>query len=87
MDSSYILEKVNTFIGKDLEVTQEGFMEAKYVLEKIKFNELEDILTIYGENNNKIIFNLNMVSKIEDEKNSITMYLDNDCIIKLKALN
>ena len=79
------LEKIlDGFIEKDVMINQSGFIESTYSINKLKYIIEYDILNIIDENSkNSIKINLNQVYKIENEKDKIIFYLDNDTTITL----
>ena len=79
------LEKIlDGFIEKDVIINQSGFIESTYSINKLKYFIEYDILNIIDDNsNNSIKINLNQVYKIENEKDKIIFYLDNDTTITL----
>lgn len=79
------LEKfLNNFIEKAVIISQSGFVESTYSINKLKSFIEYDILNILDDNSkNSIKINLNQVYKIENEKDKIIFYLDNDTTITL----
>lgn len=79
------LEKfLNNFIEKAVRISQSGFVESTYSINKLKYFIEYDILNILDDNSkNSIKINLNQVYKIENEKDKIIFYLDNDTTITL----
>ena len=79
------LEKIlDGFIKKDVIINQNGFIESTYSIDKLKYIIEYDILNILDDNSkNYLKINLNQVYKIENEKNRLMFYLDNDTIITL----
>ena len=79
------LEKIlDGFIKKDVIINQNGFIESTYSIDKLKYIIEYDILNILDDNSkNYLKINLNKIKKIENEKNRLMFYLDNDTIITL----
>lgn len=79
------LEKIlDGFIKKDVIINQNGFIESTYSIDKLKYIIEYDILNILDDNSkNYLKINLNQVYKIENEKNRLMFYLDNDTITTL----
>ena len=80
------IEKIlNTWKEKNIIVKQEGFIESKYKIKKISYKIEYEVLSIFGQEKESYIqINLNQVYKIEQEKDEINLYLDNDICISLK---
>ncbi len=77
-------EKLNEFIGKDVTITQDGFLKNKYSIHKLKyFIEYEILNIIDEESKNCLTINLNQIYKMEINEKNIKLYLDNDTIICL----
>ena len=77
-------EKLNEFMGKNVVITQDGFLENRYSIHKLKYFIEYEILNITDdESKNYLKINLNQIYKIEINKNDIKLYLDNDTIISL----
>ena len=75
-------EKLNEFIGKNVIITQDGFLKNKYSIHKLKyFIEYEILNIIDEEKQNYLKINLNQIYKIEINEKDIILYLDNDTII------
>lgn len=77
------LEKIlSNFIEKSIIVNQNGFLESTYYIENLTYFIKEDILNVEDKNSNVYIkINLNQIYKIENEKDKMLLYLDNDTII------
>ena len=76
--------KLKEFIGKNVIITQDGFLKNKYSIHKLKYFIEYEILNITDdESKNYLKINLNQIYKIEINKNDIKLYLDNDTIISL----
>ena len=77
-------EKLDEFIGKNVSITQDGFLKNKYSINKLKFVIEYEILNITDEETqNYLKINLNQICKTEINKQNMTLYLDNDTIIYL----
>ena len=77
------LEKIlSNFIEKSIIVNQSGFLESTYCIETLTYFIKDDILNVEDKNSNVYIkINLNQIYKIENEKDKILLYLDNDTTI------
>ena len=79
-----IEEKLKEFIGKNIIITQNGFLKNKYSIHKLKyFIEYEILNIIDEESKNYLKINLNQIYKIGINEKGIKLYLDNDTIICL----
>lgn len=77
-------EKLNEFIGKNVIIIQDGFLNNRYSIIKLKYFIEYEILNITDEESkNYSKINLNQIYKIEVNKKNIKLYLDNDTIIFL----
>lgn len=77
-------EKLNEFIGKNITITQDGFLKNEYLINKLKYFIEYEILNITDEESkNYLKINLNQIYKIENNEKDIKLYLDNDTIICL----
>ena len=75
-------EKLNEFIGKNVIITQDGFLKNKYSIRKLEYFIEYEILNITDdESQNYLKINLNQIYKIEINEKDIKLYLDNDTII------
>ena len=75
-------EKLNEFIGKNVTITQDGFLKNKYSMHKLKYFIEYEILNITDEESQSYLkINLNQIYKIEINEKDIKLYLDNDTII------
>lgn len=82
--NSSLEEKLNEFIGKNVIITQDGFLKNKYSIHKLKYFIEYEILNITDEESeNYLKINLNQIYKIEINEKDIKLYLDNDTIIYL----
>ena len=77
-------EKLNEFMGKNVTITQDGFLKNKYSIHKLKYFIEYEILNITDDKSqNYLKINLNQIYKIGISENDIKLYLDNDTIIGL----
>ena len=77
-------EKLNEFVGKNVIITQNGFLKAKYSVHKLKYFIDYDILNITDEDSkNYLKINLNQIYKTVINEKDIKLYLDNDTKICL----
>ena len=75
-------EKLNEFIGKNVTITQDGFLKNKYSIHKLKYFIEYEILNITDEESqNYLKINLNQIYKIKINEKDIKLYSDNDTII------
>lgn len=77
------LEKIlSNFTEKNIIVNQSGFLESNYCIEFLTYFIKDDILNVEDKNSNVYIkINLNQIYKIENEKDTVLLYLDNDTTI------
>ena len=80
------LEKgLNKFVGKDVEIELEGFIEAMYKIEKLKYNIEHEILNIVDKEQKAYIkVNINQIYDVKQQSENIKIYLDNDINVILK---
>ena len=77
-------EKLNEFIGKNITITQDGFLKNEYSINKLKYFIEYEILNITDEESkNYLTINLNQIYKMMINEKDIKLYLDNDTIISL----
>lgn len=77
-------EKLNEFMGKNVVITQDGFLKNRYSIYKLKYFIEYEILNITDdESKNYLKINLNQIYKIEINEKDIKLYLDNDTIISI----
>lgn len=75
---------LNNFVQKSVVINQNGFIESVYLIKKLKYSIKYDILHIIdAESINYIKININQIYKIENGKESLIFYLDNDANIIL----
>ena len=67
-------EKLNEFIGKNVTITQNGFLKNKYSIHRLKYFIEYEILNITdNESQNYLKINLNQIYKIEINEKDIQM--------------
>ena len=77
-------EKLNKFVGQNVLIIQEGFLQSKFLMQKLKYSIEYQILSITNnEETNYIKLNLNQVYKVENDDEKIKFYLDNDLSISI----
>ena len=77
-------KKLNEFIGKNIIITQDGFLKNKYSIHKLKYFIEYEILNITDdESQNYLKINLNQIYKVEINEKDIKLSLDNDTLICL----
>ena len=78
-------ERLNEFIGTNAIIMQDGFIESKYWVEKLKyFIEYENLTIADKEGTNYLKINLNQIYNIDENEKEIELYLDNDLNITIK---
>ena len=78
-------EKLNEFIGTNAIIMQNGFIEGKWSIEKLKYSIEYETLTIADkEGTNYLKINLNQIYNIDKKDNEFKFYLDNDLNISIK---
>ena len=78
-------EKLNEFIGTNAIIMQNGFIEVKWSIEKLKYSIEYETLTIADEEStNYLKINLNQIYNIDKKDNEFKFYLDNDLNISIK---
>lgn len=80
-----LIEIITKYMGKNVVITQNGFMQAEYIIKNLNYIIKEDMLTCSGNNNTYITININMINNISYNNNELIIYLDNDTIIKYKS--
>ena len=84
IQNNNLKEKLNEFTGKNVIITQDGFLKNKYSIHKLKYFIEYEILDITDDKRqNYLKINLNQIHKIEINENNFKLYLDNDTIICL----
>ena len=72
------------FIGEGVVIVQHGFLEAKYLINKLNYSITYDVINITDEKSeNYLKINLNQIYKIENNEKEIKLYLDNDIIVSI----
>lgn len=85
MKSDEILKVIQNLKGKTINIRQEGFLETQFIIKDLKYNVIDDILKIEeNREENFISMNLNQIYNMEQTKEKIILYLDNDTIIKIE---
>ena len=80
-----IINKLNEFRDKNITISQTGFLESKFVIQKMTYKLEEDILYILNDTKNIFInINVNQIYDIKVNQDSMLIYLDNDTSLKLK---
>ena len=78
-------KKLNEFIGANAIIMQNGFIECKYSIEKLKYSIENETLAITDEEGtNYLKINLNQIYNIDKNEKEIKIYLDNDLNITIK---
>ena len=80
-----LLEILSKYKGKDIIITQMGFMQAEYTINNLNYNVEEDMLMCRGNNKTYVTININMINKIVHKDDELIIYLDNDTILKYKS--
>lgn len=82
---SSILEKnLNKFLGQNVTIIQDGFIQSCFMINNLKFIIEYEILNIFDESSNFYLkINLNQVYKIDFDENNIKLFLDYDSTIAL----
>ena len=84
-NSSLILEeKLNEFLGQNVTIIQDGFIQSCFMINNLKFIIEYEILNIFDESSNFYLkINLNQVYKIDFDEKNIKLFLDYDTTIAL----
>ena len=78
-------EKLNEFIGTNTIIMQNGFIEGKWSIEKLKYSiEYENLTIADKESTNYLKINLNQIYNTDKNDKEIKFYLDNDLNITIK---
>ena len=78
-------KRLNEFIGTNAIIMQDGFIESKYWVEKLKYSiEYENLTIADKEGTNYLKINLNQIYNIDKNEKEIKLYLDNDLNITIK---
>ena len=82
MEKINIVEILAKYTGENISIKQEGFLQAKYEIQKMNYQHQEDLLKINStQNENYLELNPNQIYQIEETENGIKIYMDNDTII------
>lgn len=82
---SSILEKnLNKFLGQNVTIIQDGFIQSCFMINYLKFIIEYEILNIFDQSSNFYLkINLNQIYKIDFDENNIKLFLDYDTTIAL----
>ena len=85
MKNDEIINAIQNLKGKTINIRQEGFLETQFSVKDIIYDVIDDILKIEGNNeDNFIALNLNLVYKMDQTKDEIVLFIDNDTVIKIR---
>ena len=85
MKSDEIINAIQKLKGKTINIRQEGFLETQFSVKDVIYDVIDDILKIDGNNeDNFIAMNLNQIYKMEQTKDEIVLFIDNDTVIKIR---
>ena len=77
-------EKLNEFLGQNVTIIQDGFIQSCFMINNLKFIIEYEILNIFDESSNFYLkINLNQVYKIDFDDKNIKLFLDYDTTIAL----
>ena len=77
-------EKLNEFLGQNVTIIQDGFIQSCFMINNLKFTIEYEILNIFDESGNFYLkINLNQVYKINLDEKNIKLFLDYDTTIAL----
>ena len=77
-------EKLNKFLGQNVIIIQDGFIQSCFMINNLKFTIEYEILNIFDESGNFYLkINLNQVYKIDFDEKNIKLFLDYDTAIAL----
>ena len=77
-------EKLNEFLGQNVIIIQDGFIQSCFMINNLKFTIEYEILNIFDESGNFYLkINLNQVYKINLDEKNIKLFLDYDTAIAL----
>ena len=82
MANSNLEKKLRECEGKNMVVLQEGFIQSKNEINRMKYKIANEILSIIGEKT-YIKINLNQIYNIVQNEDKIELFLDNDTMIIL----
>ena len=79
-----IIEYFNAMDGKTLEINLIGFISGKFYIENAEYHIENDVLNLKDKKTGVFIeINLNQTYQEEKEKNELTLYMDNDLVVKI----
>lgn len=79
-----IIEYFNAMDGKTLEINLIGFISGKFYIENAEYQLENDVLNLKDKKTGIFIeINLNQTYQEEKEKNELTLYMDNDLVVKI----
>ena len=77
-------EKLNKFLGQNVIIIQDGFIQSCFMINNLKFTIEYEILNIFDESSNFYLkINMNQVYKIDFDEKNIKLFLDYDTTIAL----
>lgn len=77
-------EKLNEFLGQNVTIIQDGFIQSCFMINNLKFIIEYEILNIFDESSNFYLkINMNQVYKIDFDEKNIKLFLDYDTTIAL----
>ena len=77
-------EKLNEFLGQNVTIIQDGFIQSCFMINYLTFIIEYEILNIFDESSNFYLkINLNQVYKIDFDEKNIKLFLDYDTAIAL----
>ena len=77
-------EKLNEFLGQNVTIIQDGFIQSCVMINNLKFIIEYEILNIFDESSNFYLkINMNQVYKIDFDEKNIKLFLDYDTTIAL----
>ena len=77
-------EKLNEFLGQNVTIIQDGFIQSCFMINYLKFIIEYEILNIFDESSNFYLkINLNQIYKIDFDEKNIKLFLDYDTTIAL----
>lgn len=82
---SSILEKnLNKFLGQNVTIIQDGFIQSCFMINNLRFTIEYEILNVFDESSNLYLkINLNQIYKIDFYEKNIKLFLDYDTTIAL----
>lgn len=85
MNKEELIAELEMLNGKDVNLLVKGFVELRFVINKLKFEIKYDILMIHGETADYFTLNINQISKICSNE-SVKVYTDSDLIIQINEI-